>query len=124
MRVSFYLTKDENEKLENISKELKISKSGIFRKVLNHYNLLNFIQSIDNFNYETLSIIKETNRIGININQILKYLNLAIEINNEDLHKLLIENKKIIQQHQELIMNLNSNIIKKIHITKPKKRKK
>ncbi|ECL7558321.1 plasmid mobilization relaxosome protein MobC [Campylobacter jejuni] len=117
-QMTIYFNEEELEQLDYLAKQLSITKSAVLRKLLTTEPYLKVVDSIETFNYITIDFVREINHIGININQIQKYINMNIQTldeNTANLYKSINKLQKIIQEHKELTMN-TFNKLKNIKI--------
>jgi len=99
------LTQNELEKLNKIyeknGKELGLNKSNFYLKILFNYDFNKILKQKNIY-----EIIKEINKIGININQITKKINQLNYIDN-DIKNDIQEIKKLLEVIYNKIENLN-----------------
>jgi len=94
IQIKFFLSDEENKKLENKLEKLDLNKSEYLRKC----SLDKKIIVVDGFK----ELAKEISRIGNNLNQITKAVNQGIISDSKALNNLKGEYKKVFNEIYEI----------------------
>lgn len=111
--ISLFLNEEEKQILKEKAKEIGITRSALIREMIKNIDYVKERKSLIDFILINQSLLKELNKIGININQIALSLNSNIKQEKDEIIEEIKELKRLLKHFNEFYnKNMGVKIIK------------
>ncbi|WP_297195248.1 plasmid mobilization relaxosome protein MobC [uncultured Campylobacter sp.] len=112
--ISIFLNEKEKKLLKAKSTELGLTQSSYIRELINNIDYIKERKALNSFISLNQDLLKELNKIGININQIAFSLNTGIKQDSKSIKDEIKELKHLLKSFNDFYTeNLGVKIIKR-----------